>query len=206
MRWAELALDSSISVSPIDGALAVLERELLELAEQPLLALADLVDEGLGAGLVELEAVLAGPGLQPARELPRLDAALDGDRAAGGLDRGAQPVGDLVAPLLAAEQRERERLAVHALHRGGDGLDVGVLPALDAVGDHEAAAHGEAHRRERDDHLVGRAQLALEHLDPAGAALGLGELAQLGAALGDAAVVVAEDEVDGLERGHGGRV
>ncbi len=54
--------------------------------------------------------------------------------------------------------------------------------------------------------LVGRAQLALEHLHPAGAALGLGERAQLGAALGDAAVVVAEDQVGGLERGHGGRV
>ena len=188
------------------GALAVLERELLELAQQPLLALADLVDEGLGAGLVELEAVLAGAGLQPARQLPRLDAALYGDRAARGLDGGAQPVGDLVAPLLAGEHRERQRLAVHALHRGGDGLDVGVLPALDAVGDHEAAAHGEAHRCQGDDDLLGRAQLALEHLHPAGSALGLRERAQLGAALGDAAVVVAEHQVDGLERGHGGRV
>ena len=206
MRCAEEALDASISASPMRRALAVLERELLELAQQPLLALADLADQGLGAGLVELEAVLAGPGLDPARELPGLDAALHRDRAAGGLDRLAQAVGHLVAALLAAEHRERERLAVHAAHGGGDGLDVGVLPALDAVGDHEAAAHGERHRGEGGDHRVGRAVLALEHLDPAGAALGLRERAQLGAALGDAAVVVAEDQVGGLERGHGGRV
>ena len=129
------------------GAPAVLERELLELAEQALLALADLGDERAGGALVELEAELAGARLHPAGQLPRLDAALDRDLPAGALDGGAQPVGDLVAALLAAEQRERERLAVHALHGGGDELDVGVLPALDAVGDHEAAAHREGHRR-----------------------------------------------------------
>ena len=83
----------------------------------------------------------------PARQLPRLDAALLGDLAAGLLDRLAQPVGDLVAALLAGEEARPSGLAVHALQRGGDLLDVGVLPALDAVGDHEAAAHRERHRR-----------------------------------------------------------
>ena len=39
---------------------AVLERELLELAQQPLLALADLGDERLGAVAVELELELCG--------------------------------------------------------------------------------------------------------------------------------------------------
>ena len=53
---------------------------------------------------------------------------------------------------------------------------------------------------------VRRARVALEHLDAADAALGLRERAQLRAPLGDAAVVVAEDEVGGLEDGHGGRV
>ena len=49
-------------------------------------------------------------------------------------------------------------------------------------------------------------RVALEHLDATGAALLLRHRAQLRAALGDAAVVVAEDEVGGLEGGHGGRV
>ena len=50
------------------GALPVLERELLELAQQPLLAIADLGDERAGAGVVELEAELArrAPAASPA--------------------------------------------------------------------------------------------------------------------------------------------
>ena len=41
---------------------AVLERELLELAHEPLAALADLGDERAGALVVELDAELAAPG------------------------------------------------------------------------------------------------------------------------------------------------
>ena len=51
------------------GARAVLERELLELAQQALLALADLGDQRLRRLLVELEAELRGPGCDPAGEL-----------------------------------------------------------------------------------------------------------------------------------------
>ena len=53
---------------------------------------------------------------------------------------------------------------------------------------------------------VGRARVALEQLDAARAALLLGHRAQALAALGDAAVVVAVDEVGGAEAGHRGRV
>ena len=48
--------------------------------------------------------------------------------------------------------------------------------------------------------------LALEQLDALGAALGLGERPQAGAPLGDPAVVVAVDQVRGLERRHRNRV
>ena len=88
------------------------------------------------------------------------------------------------------------------LHRVGDERDVGVLPALDAVGDHEAPAERERHRAERRGDRVRRAGVALEQLDAAGAALALGHRAQPRAALGDAAVVVAVDQVGGAEGGH----
>ena len=65
-------------------ALPVLERELLELPEQPLLAVADLGEERPGGLVVELEPELGGALGDPARELARLDLALLGDLAAGG--------------------------------------------------------------------------------------------------------------------------
>ena len=69
----------------------MLERELLELAQQPLLAVADLRDERLGAGVVELDAELAraAPDSQrgSSRGLTALSSAI---YAAGRLDRLAQ--------------------------------------------------------------------------------------------------------------------
>src|SRR3712207_8370661 len=56
------------------------------------------------------------------------------------------------------------------------------------------------HRGERADDGVGRGRVALEHLDALRPALGLRERPQLGAALGDPAVVVAVDEVCGSPR------
>ena len=55
-RSAEAAAAPSTSSTPMRRALAVLERELLELAQQPLLALADLRDERLRRRAVELDA------------------------------------------------------------------------------------------------------------------------------------------------------
>ncbi len=82
-------------------------------------------------------------------------------------------------------------------------LDLGVLPALDAVGDHEPPAHGEGHRRERPGDVLGRALVGLVDLDAGRSGRGLRHRAQLRAALGDAAVVVPVDQVGGLEGGHG---
>ena len=106
---------------------------------------------------------------QPARQVARLDVALLGDLAAGRLDRLAQRGGDLVAALLAAEERDgqasRRRCSAWPRRRR---RDLGVLPALDAVGDDEAAA--ERRRSSRDSargDRVGRAGVALEQLDAA---------------------------------------
>ena len=60
--------------------------------------------------------------------------------------------------------------------------------------------------RERRDDRVGRAGVALEQLDAARAGLALGHRAEPRAALADAAVVVAVDQVGGAEGGHRGRV
>ena len=83
------------------------------------------------------------------------------------------------------------------------GADVGLLPALDAVGDHEPPPDRERHRRQRGRDRVGGARVRLEQLDAVLAALRLRHRAQPRAALADAAVVVAVDEVRGLEAGHG---
>ncbi len=86
-------------------------------------------------------------------------------------------------------------------------LDVGVAPALDAFDDDHAPADGERHRGERVGDGCRRRALAVEQLDVRDAAVGfgpLGERAQPGAALGDGAVVVAVDQVRGLELGHRG--
>ena len=66
LRSAELAHDAWTSSTPMRAPGAVLERELLELAHQPLAALADLGDERAGALVVELDAELLGLAGEPA--------------------------------------------------------------------------------------------------------------------------------------------
>ena len=62
LRSAELAHELAwTSSTPTCAPVAVLERELLELAQQPLLAVADLGHERLRGLLVELEAELRRP-------------------------------------------------------------------------------------------------------------------------------------------------
>ncbi len=56
---------------------------------------------------------------------------------------------------------------------------------------------------ERRGHVSGRLGPPVECLEAAGAQLRLGPLAQPRAPLVDASVVVAVDQVDGLEIGHG---
>ena len=202
LRSADVAHDCSISSAPTLRARAVLERELLQFAQQPLLALADLGDERLGAVAVELQ--VERPGLlgEPLRQVPGLHVDLGGDLAAGLLHRLVEPGGRLVAALLAGEERDREGLRVGTGERLRHGLDLGLLPALDAVGDHEAAAHRERHRAQRAGDVVRRAGVALVDLDAGRARGGLGHRPQPGAPLGDAAVVVAVDQVGGAEARH----
>ena len=62
---------------------AELERQLLELAQQPLLAVADVGISALARAAVELEAELAARARDPLGQLPGLDRLLGGDVAAG---------------------------------------------------------------------------------------------------------------------------
>ena len=187
-------------------ARAELERELLELAQQPLLALADEADQRLRSVAVELHVELAGFGLQPAGQVLGLQDVLFRDDAAGLLDRLRQQRRDLEPALVAAEERDR-RVGRDRLQRGHEvRLDVGLLEAFGAVDDEEAPADRERHRVERAGDRLGARGVALEALDAVAAGLGLGDGAQGGATLADAAVIVAVDEVCGLEGGHGGRV
>ena len=183
-----------------------LDRELLDLAHEPLLTIADLSDERLRGIAVELDAELGRLALQPFRQLPGLQRALDGDVPARALDGLAERRADLEAPLLAPEEGDR-RVGRNRLERGRDvGLDVRVLPALDAVDDDEAPADRERHGGKRAGDCLGRRGVALVAFQAAATRLALGERSQPGAALADAPVVVAVDEVGGLELGHGGRV
>ena len=89
-----------------------------------------------------------------------------------------------------------------ARQRGLERVHLLVLPALGAVDDDEAAADRERHRVQRGGDVVRRRLVALEQLDALHAALLLGELAQARAALGDATVVVAVDQIGGFEGGR----
>ena len=88
----------STSSTPERAPCAVLERELLQLAQQPLLAIADVRDQRPRGLRVELEAELAARADDPARQLARLDGALLRDLPAGRLDRLAQRAGTLSRP------------------------------------------------------------------------------------------------------------
>lgn len=183
-----------------------LDGELLDLAHEPLLAIADLSDERLRAFAVKLNAELRRLALQPFRQLLGLQRALDRDVSARALDGLGERRADLEAPLLAAEEGDR-RVGTDCLQRRRDmGLHVRFLPALDAVDDQKAPADRERHRRQRAGDRLRRRRVALEALQAARTRLALGERPQSGAALADATVVVAVDEVGGLELGHGGRV
>ena len=85
-------------------------------------------------------------------------------------------------------------------------LDVGLLPALGAVDDEKPPHDRERHRVERTRDRLRRRRVALEAFDAVAARLALGQLAQRRAALADAAVIVAVDEVGGLEVRHAARV
>src|SRR6185436_21171711 len=100
------------------GALAVFERELLELASEPLLAVAHLGDQRARRIAVEPEAELLALLDHPGRQLLALDVHLRGDLAARLVDRVMELRGRLVAALLAGEEGNGERLRVGGGERG----------------------------------------------------------------------------------------
>ena len=84
--------------------------------------------------------------------------------------------------------------------------DIGLAPALGAFGDDHAPAFAdERHGGQRAGHGGGRGGLALQQLHTGGSpTLGFGQRPQPGAPLGKRAVVVAVDEIGGLQGGSHG--
>ncbi len=201
MRGA--AFDVLHADPPGRGVVVGFQRQLLQLAQQPLLALSDLRDERLGGGGVERQAEARGLLARPLGELPRLDGQLRDDLSAGALDGVVQRGGCLRAGLLAREQRER---GVGRHLRDGRGevlLDVVLAPALDPFDDDHAPPDRERHRGERVGDAGGRGGLAFEQLDArASPLLAFAERPQPRPPLGDGAVVVAVDQVGGPQVGH----
>ena len=185
------------------GAGAVLERELLELAQQTLLPVADGGDERLGAGAVQRHAQPGRLADDPARQLSRLHGGLDHDLAAGRLDGRRELRRRLGPALLAGEEGDGGVGRHRGQGRDEVRLDLRLLEALGAVDDEESPAHREGHRAQGERDLLRGRRVALEDLDAARAGLALGQRTQATAALGQAAVVVAVEQVGGLEGRHG---
>ena len=76
------------------------------------------------------------------------------------------------------------------------------LPGVDLLGEDVPRTGGEGEGQDRRHHVVRRGARRVEVLQGSRAVLGLGALAQAAAPLVDLRVVVAVDEVDGLEVGH----
>ena len=181
------------------GVRPVLDRELLDLAQQALLAVADLADERLRRVAVERRRPAAPP--RPAAHLGSSRAFIVSSRdvAARAFDSLDQRLGALSRP----SSRAKNATVVS----GGESASAGTrcfvtsasLRALDAVDHDDAMAHGERHRRERRGGGLGRGLVAGQDVDAGRAALALAERAEVRPALGDPAVVVPVDEIGGLE-------
>ena len=145
----------------------------------------------------------AGPLLDdPARQLPRLERRLGGDVAAGLLHRRHELRRHLRPTFLAGEEGDRR---VGGMSASTGASDASISASFQrstpsTMRKRRPIANVIAHSASRDG--LRRGRVALEHLDPAHAGLRLGERAQLRAALGDAAVLVAVDQVGGLEGRH----
>ena len=177
------------------------QRQLLELAQQSLLATTDLCDERLGGGAVEEQAQARRLTARPACELPGLDRHVRDDEPPSALDRLGNTLGRLGALLLAREQRQRGLRRDRRERRQQISLRVRATPALDPLDDDHPCSQRERHRRERLRDRRGCGGVALEHLDARGPAALFGERAQAGPPFGDRGVVVAVDEVGGAQLG-----
>ena len=112
LRSAEVAQDSSTSSAPIARARAVLERELLELAQQPLLAVADLGDSALAPSLSRSSLSVLACSISHfgrSQALTLISAAICPPAFSTALWSFC---GRLVAALLAGEEGDRQRLGI----------------------------------------------------------------------------------------------
>ncbi len=201
------------SISPASTLLAAecrsglaFQSELLELPQQPLLALAHLGDERLGRIAVQREAhpcacsrthldsshgltVICATTCPPARLTASWSAAGAFARASSRANRASVVSGGIWA-IAGAQMLLHVRLAP-------------TLHALDEDYATRLPAHRQRHRCERLRHRRGRSGLALEQFDVARATpLSFRERAQTRPALGDRAVIVAVDQVCGLQLCH----
>ena len=146
------------------------ERDLLELAREPLLARAHPCDQLLGRLLVELQPELAGALDAPLGQLPRLRGGVLAHLAAGALDR----LRELLQRLAAHDQHEhglRRQLGERRLERA----ELAGLPGARVVDEQVAGAGVEAEAPPSDaGDLLGLALARVEGLEPAGAALLVG--------------------------------
>ena len=108
---------------------------------------------------------------------------------------------DTTVAFFAREERHR-RVGRDLLQGVHERLKLLVGPPFGAVDDDEPTLDREGEGVEGVRDRIGGRGVALEHLDPLGAAPLLGECAQPPSAFGDPTVIVAVDEVGGLERGH----
>ncbi len=194
---------SSLDLLDADlGARPEFERELLQLAQQPLLAVADVRDQRAG-----------GVG-RPASSCSSAARAITHFGSSHGLTfssaltsppaprtASSEPLGRLHAAVLAREERDRrvrrdrgERDASSAsrsfsFHRSTPSTMMNRRPIANVIAFSAAAI------------ASGVLASPSNSSTPGGAALGLGERPQAGAPLGDPTVVVAVDQVGGLERG-----
>jgi hypothetical protein len=117
--------------------------DLLELAGEPLLALADPADELLGGVLVQLQAELAGAFDTPLRELPRLRSRVLAGLATGLLDRLAELLDGL-----AARDQDEHGVGRQVGQRGFERAELAGLPAIDTIDEQVARRGVEAQRGE----------------------------------------------------------
>ena len=173
------------------------EADLLQLARQPLLARADSCHQLLRRLGVQLQSQLAGVADAPLGQLPRLRCGVFAGFPARLLDGLRQ-----LLHRLAARDQHQHRVRRQLVQRLFERAELGGLPCAHVV-DQEVAGGGvEAQHRQRVRHVGGLALAGVEALEPAGAALVLRAPPHAGAPGVDLGVVVAADEIGGLQLGH----
>ena len=149
------------------------DRELLELAREPLLARAHPRHELLGALAVQLQPELAAALHRPLGQLPGLRGRAVADVAAGLLRRVAQRL-----ERLAADDQDQHGVGRQVGQRRLERPQLAGLPRPGVVHEQVAHARVEGEAGQRRGHLGGLGRAGVEGLEAARAALLLGPLPQ----------------------------